>query len=41
MAIQAIDVAVIGAGPAGLAAMIKAKESRAEKVTIVERAGQG
>ena len=37
---QAIDVAVIGAGPAGLAAAIKAKEAGAEKVTIMERAEQ-
>jgi NADPH-dependent 2,4-dienoyl-CoA reductase/sulfur reductase-like enzyme len=34
---QAIDVAVIGAGPAGLAAAIKAKEAGAAKVTIIER----
>jgi len=33
-----IDVAVIGAGPAGLAAAIKAREAGAENVTIVERA---
>jgi NADPH-dependent 2,4-dienoyl-CoA reductase/sulfur reductase-like enzyme len=33
-----IDVAVIGAGPAGLAAAIKAKECGAENVTIIERA---
>ena len=32
-----IDVAVIGAGPAGLAAAIKAKEDGAERVTIIER----
>jgi NADPH-dependent 2,4-dienoyl-CoA reductase/sulfur reductase-like enzyme len=37
---QAIDVAVIGAGPAGLAAAIKAKEAGAGKVTIIERAEQ-
>jgi NADPH-dependent 2,4-dienoyl-CoA reductase/sulfur reductase-like enzyme len=37
---QAIDVAVIGAGPAGLAAAIKAKETGAEKVMIMERAEQ-
>jgi NADPH-dependent 2,4-dienoyl-CoA reductase/sulfur reductase-like enzyme len=37
---QDIDVAVIGAGPAGLAAAIKAKEAGAEKVTIIERAEQ-
>jgi len=34
---QAIDIAVIGAGPAGLAAAIKAKEVGAAKVTIIER----
>ena len=35
---QLVDVAVIGAGPAGLAAAIKAKESGAGDVTIIERA---
>jgi NADPH-dependent 2,4-dienoyl-CoA reductase/sulfur reductase-like enzyme len=35
---ELIDVAVIGAGPAGLAAAIKAKESGAENVTVIERA---
>jgi NADPH-dependent 2,4-dienoyl-CoA reductase/sulfur reductase-like enzyme len=40
MLTQLIDVAVIGAGPAGLAAAIKAKEAGAEKVTIMERAEQ-
>jgi len=40
MVTQDIDVAVIGAGPAGLAAAIKAKEAGAEKVTIIERAEQ-
>ncbi len=40
MVTQMIDVAVIGAGPAGLAAAIKAKEAGAEKVTIMERAEQ-
>jgi len=35
---QRVDVAVIGAGPAGLAAAIKAKECGAENVTIIERA---
>lgn len=35
-----IDVAVIGAGPAGLAAAIAAREQGAEKVTIIERAEQ-
>jgi NADPH-dependent 2,4-dienoyl-CoA reductase/sulfur reductase-like enzyme len=34
---QTVDVAVIGAGPAGLAAAIKAKENGAGKVTIIER----
>lgn len=38
MVTQAIDVAVIGAGPAGLAAAIKAKEAGAEHITIIERA---
>jgi len=33
-----IDVAVIGAGPAGLAAGIKAKEEGAESVLVIERA---
>ena len=36
----AIDVAVIGAGPAGLAAAIKAREAGAAKVTIIERGEQ-
>jgi len=40
MVTQTIDVAVIGAGPAGLAAAIKAKETGAERVTIMERAEQ-
>jgi thioredoxin reductase len=40
MNLQDIDVAVIGAGPAGLAAAIKAKESGADKVVIMERAEQ-
>jgi NADPH-dependent 2,4-dienoyl-CoA reductase/sulfur reductase-like enzyme len=40
MVTQGIDVAVIGAGPAGLAAAIKAKEAGAEHVTIIERAEQ-
>ena len=34
---QEVDLAVIGAGPAGLAAAIKAKEAGLDKVTIVER----
>lgn len=37
---ETVDVAVIGAGPAGLAAAIKARESGAEHVTIIERAEQ-
>ena len=40
MVAQDIDVAIIGAGPAGLAAAIKAKEAGVEKVTIIERAEQ-
>ena len=35
---NSVDVAVIGAGPAGLGAAIKAKEAGAENVTIIERA---
>ncbi|MEA3222476.1 MAG: FAD-dependent oxidoreductase [Thermodesulfobacteriota bacterium] len=35
---QEVDVAVIGAGPAGLAAAIKAKEAGAENVVVLERA---
>jgi len=35
---QEVDVAVIGSGPAGLAAAIKAKEAGLDKVTIIERA---
>jgi flavin-dependent dehydrogenase len=31
MVVQTVDVAVIGAGPAGLAAPIKAKEAGAEE----------
>ena len=34
---EKIDVAVIGAGPAGLAAAIAAREQGAEKVVIIER----
>jgi NADPH-dependent 2,4-dienoyl-CoA reductase/sulfur reductase-like enzyme len=34
---QPVDVAVIGGGPAGLAAAIKAREAGAERVTIIER----
>ncbi len=37
---QMVDVAVIGAGPAGMAAAIKAKETGAEHVVIMERAEQ-
>jgi NADPH-dependent 2,4-dienoyl-CoA reductase/sulfur reductase-like enzyme len=40
MLTQTVDVAVIGSGPAGLAAAIKAKETGAEKVMIMERAEQ-
>lgn len=38
MKLQDIDVAVIGAGPAGMAAAIRAKEAGAERVVIMERA---
>jgi NADPH-dependent 2,4-dienoyl-CoA reductase/sulfur reductase-like enzyme len=38
MVSQSVDVAVIGSGPAGLAAAITAKETGAENVTIFERA---
>ena len=38
MVSQLIDVAIIGAGPAGLAAAIRAREAGADRVTIVERA---
>jgi len=38
MNLQDVDVAVIGAGPAGMAAAIKARESGAENVVIMERA---
>lgn len=40
MKLQDIDVAVIGAGPAGMAAAIKARESGAENVVIIERDAQ-
>ena len=40
MKLQDVDVAVIGAGPAGLAAAIKAKESGAQNVIVMERAEQ-
>jgi flavin-dependent dehydrogenase len=32
-----VDVAIIGGGPAGLAAAIKAKEAGAENATMIER----
>ena len=38
MNLQKVDIAVIGGGPAGLAAAIKAKESGVENVVILERA---
>lgn len=37
MRLQGVDVAVIGAGPAGMAAAIRAKEMGAERVLLVER----
>jgi NADPH-dependent 2,4-dienoyl-CoA reductase/sulfur reductase-like enzyme len=37
---EPIDIAVIGGGPAGLAAAIKAKEAGGENVTIIERGEQ-
>ena len=37
---QGVDLAVIGSGPAGMAAAIKAKETGAETVVIMERAEQ-
>jgi len=40
MKLQDVDVAVIGAGPAGMAAAIKAKEAGAENVVVMERAEQ-
>ncbi len=40
MKLQDVDVAVIGAGPAGLAAAIKAKEAGAGNVVVMERAEQ-
>lgn len=40
MKLRDIDVAVIGAGPAGMAAVIKAKEAGAENVVIIERDAQ-
>ena len=38
MKLKDIDVAVIGAGPAGMAAAIRAKEAGAEHVVLMERA---
>ncbi len=38
MKLKDVDVAVIGAGPAGMAAAIKAREAGAENVVIMERA---
>ena len=40
MTLRDVDVAVIGSGPAGMAAAIKAKETGAENVVIMERAEQ-
>ena len=40
MKLQDVDVAVIGAGPAGMAAAVKAKEAGAQNVVIIERAEQ-
>lgn len=40
MKLKDVDIAVIGAGPAGLAAAIRAKEAGAENVVILERAEQ-
>jgi len=40
MKLQDVDVAVIGAGPGGLAAAIRAKESGASNVIVMERAEQ-
>jgi len=37
MRLQGVDVAVIGAGPAGMAAAIRAKEAGAQRVLLVER----
>jgi len=38
MSLTSADLVVIGSGPAGLAAAIKAKEAGIDKVTVVERA---
>jgi NADPH-dependent 2,4-dienoyl-CoA reductase/sulfur reductase-like enzyme len=40
MSLRDVDVAVIGAGPAGMAAAVRAKEAGAEHVVIMERAEQ-
>ncbi|GAH88371.1 unnamed protein product, partial [marine sediment metagenome] len=40
MSLKNVDVAVIGSGPAGMAAAVKAKETGAENVVIIERAEQ-
>ncbi len=40
MELREVDVAVVGAGPAGMAAAINARESGAENVVILERAEQ-
>lgn len=40
MSLKNVDVAVIGSGPAGMAAAIKAKDTGAENVIIMERAEQ-
>jgi len=37
MKMNEIDVAVIGGGPAGLAAAISAKENGAENVVVIDR----
>jgi len=35
---EIVDVAIVGAGPAGLASAIKAKEAGAERVVVIDRA---
>ena len=37
MQIKQVDVAIIGGGPAGLAAAVSAKEHGADKVLVLER----
>ena len=37
MQIKHVDVAIIGGGPAGLAAAVSAKEQGADKVLVLER----